>query len=116
MRRAGTFFILLGILLVGLYVLSDVAKSPTFWLLATGGLGIGVGIGMRLSASKTEAQADSGRFRLIKQIKNPPPKKLKGEKKPFRLSFGTKKQTEKPDKSPADRGKSEKPGGKSPKK
>ena len=43
-NRVGTFFILLGLGLIGLFVLSDIAKTPTCNLLIFGGISLAFGI------------------------------------------------------------------------
>ena len=42
--RVGTFFILLGLGLIGLFVLSDLAKMPSCNYLVFGGLSLGLGV------------------------------------------------------------------------
>jgi hypothetical protein len=64
-NRIGTFFILLGIGLIGLFVLSDMAKSPTCGFLIFGFFSLGLGIFMWIRDPFPPAQP-SGRFRILK--------------------------------------------------
>ncbi len=64
-NRVGTFLVLLGFLLVGLYILSDIAQAPVcnFFLFGILFLGVGLVLWFRNPAPPPQP---SGRFRLIR--------------------------------------------------
>lgn len=74
--RIGTFFVLLGVALVALFVLSDLAQQPDFRLLILGGLGILLGFLLRWSSPPPERPLSS-RFRLFRKKREE-----KSEKRP----------------------------------
>ena len=64
-NRVGTFFAVLGIGLIGLYVLSDISGSPTYNYLAIGALFLGLGIFMWLR-DPAPPPKETGRFRVLR--------------------------------------------------
>ena len=75
-NRIGTFLILLGLLLIGLFILSDVADAPACNLLAMGGILVTVGIIMWFR-DPVQPGPPPERFRLLRSLSN----KKKPEKK-----------------------------------
>jgi hypothetical protein len=79
-NRIGTFFILIGLALIGLFVLSDIAKATTCSLLVFGAISLILGIVLWLR-DPVKPGPPATRFRLFKgagkkaPAKNPPPKK-----------------------------------------
>jgi hypothetical protein len=73
-NRIGTFFALLGLGLIGLYILSDLAKSPTCNYLVIGGFLLGLGIFMWLRDPAPPPQ-ETGRFRILRSSGKKQPKK-----------------------------------------
>lgn len=63
--RIGTFFILLGLGLLGLFVLSDMAHSPTCGFFISGAILLSLGIFLWVQHPRPPAQP-SGRFRLLR--------------------------------------------------
>lgn len=79
--RVGTFFLVMGVGIFILFVVSDIAEKPEFDYLFTGLLLIGVGWYMRRNKSKPPP---SGRFGLLKRFrkgggKGKPSQEDKGE-------------------------------------
>ena len=74
-RRFGTFLILIGVALIGLYVLFDVAKTPRFIYFVVGGMVILGGVGLILVSPKPPPPPPAGRFQMIQRLKNRPKKK-----------------------------------------
>ena len=68
MRKIAFFLIILGIFLLVLYLLSDIAGSPAIGLLLVGGLLFGLGIWIRTTARPPE-KPESTRFRTIREWK-----------------------------------------------
>lgn len=64
-NRIGTFFILLGVGLIGMFVLSDMAQAPTCGFFISGAVLLGLGIGLWIRHPRPPAKP-SGRFRLLK--------------------------------------------------
>jgi hypothetical protein len=64
-NRVGNFFILIGLFLIGLFVLSDVAKAPTCGFFITGALSLGLGIFLWFKNPRPPSPP-SGRFRVLK--------------------------------------------------
>ena len=64
-NRVGNFFILIGLFLIGLFVLSDVAKAPTCGFFIAGALFLGVGISLWIKSPRPPSPP-SGRFRVLK--------------------------------------------------
>ncbi len=79
-NRIGTFFILIGLALIGLYVLSGIAKAPTCNLLIFGAISLILGIVLWMR-DPIKPGPPSNRFRILKGFekkapaKSPPPKK-----------------------------------------
>ena len=73
-NRVGTFFILLGITLIALFILSDMAKSPTYGLLVFGFVSLGLGIFMWFR-DPPPPKEPTGRFRILKTMNKKPVKK-----------------------------------------
>ena len=71
MNRIGSFFLFIGFLLIGLYLLSDIAGSAVFGLLIAGGITLSIGILAKWRSPKEEHEGSS-RFRLIRDIRNRP--------------------------------------------
>jgi hypothetical protein len=65
-NRIGTFFILLGLGLLGLFILSDIADAPSCNFLVFGAILLGIGIFLWLKDPAPPPQP-SGRFRLFKR-------------------------------------------------
>ncbi len=65
MKRIGTFFVLVGILLIGLFVLSDMAHTPTCNFLFAGAILLVLGIFLWLRNPSPPPQ-DTGRFRILR--------------------------------------------------
>jgi hypothetical protein len=76
-NRIGTFFILLGIFLVVLFVLSDIAQAPTCNFLIIGGVSLSLGIFLWFK-DPAPPGPPTGRFRIFK---NKGSKNKKQEKK-----------------------------------
>jgi hypothetical protein len=74
-NRIGTYFILLGLGLVGLFIVSDIAEAPTCSLLIFGAISLILGIGLWLR-DPVKPGPPAQRFRLFKGFgKKPPDKK-----------------------------------------
>ena len=75
-RKIGVFLFLLGLLLLGLFLLSDVADSPDFTLLVGGVASLAFGMFM-LTRSPASPPAPTERFHTVKSLgkKKAPPKK-----------------------------------------
>ncbi len=65
MNRIGTFFALVGFMLIGLYVLSDMARTPTCNFLIIGALLLCLGIFLWIKNPAPPPQ-DTGRFRILR--------------------------------------------------
>jgi hypothetical protein len=65
MKRIGNFFVLMGIVLIGIYILSDINKTPTCSLFILGGIILGIGIGIMLRSPSPPPQ-ETGRFRILR--------------------------------------------------
>jgi hypothetical protein len=79
-RKAGGFFIGLGIFFLILFVISDSARQPDFGLLA-GGFGCIVLGGFLLATHPAEEPPPSPRFRIIKRRKDEPKPKREPKEK-----------------------------------
>ncbi len=66
--RVGTFFIWIGLGLIGLFVLSDIAREPVCNLLAFGAIFLVLGIGLWLRGPSRPKQ-ETGRFRVLRSAK-----------------------------------------------
>lgn len=75
--RVGTFFLLVGIGLVVLFILSDAVRQTAFNYLCVGAILLTVGFLFR--AQYKRAMPPSGRFSLVKRFKRKP-KEDKGKK------------------------------------
>lgn len=64
-NRVGTFFILLGLGMIGLFVLSDVAKAPSCSLLVLGGVCLALGIILWMR-DPVKPGPPANRFRLFR--------------------------------------------------
>ncbi len=64
-NRVGTFFFLLGLGLIGLFVLSDIAKTPTCNYLIIGGIFLIIGVFLWLRDPAPPPQ-QTGRFRVLR--------------------------------------------------
>jgi hypothetical protein len=74
-NRIGTFFILIGLALIGLFILSDIAEAPTCNLLVFGAISLILGIVLWIR-DPVKSGAPSNRFRILKGFgKKPPVKK-----------------------------------------
>jgi hypothetical protein len=75
-NRIGTFFILLGVGLIVLFVLSDLAEAPTCNLLIFGAISLGMGI-LLWFRDPVKRGPEAGRFRTMKKMfaKKPDSKK-----------------------------------------
>jgi hypothetical protein len=74
-NRIGTFFALMGVLLIGLFILSDMAKTPSCNFLIAGAVLLGVGIFLWLK-NPAQPPQQTGRFRILSgKGKKPPGKK-----------------------------------------
>jgi hypothetical protein len=73
-NRVGTFFILLGIALIALFILSDIAQSPICGLLFFGTIFLGLGI-VLWTRNPAPPSEPSGRFRLMKKMGKRPDRK-----------------------------------------
>jgi hypothetical protein len=75
--RVGTFFLLVGIGLIILFILSDVVRQTAFNYLCVGAILLTVGFLFR--AQYKRAMPSSGRFSLLQRLKRPS-KEDKGKK------------------------------------
>ena len=73
-RRMGYFFSFVGILLIGLFILSDLAKQPTCGFLAVGAPALALGIFMIVSTPATPGPK-AERFRTMRRMTSKPPDK-----------------------------------------
>lgn len=64
-NRVGTFFILLGLGLIGLFVLSDIAHSVVCGYFIFGAILLGIGVFLWIQNPRPPTQP-SGRFRILK--------------------------------------------------
>ncbi len=73
-HKVGTFFILLGLLLIVLFVMADMAKAPScnFFLFGAMFLGLGIFLWFR---DPVKPGPPSGRFRILKNSGKKPEKK-----------------------------------------
>ncbi len=76
-NRIALFLMIVGLFSVGLFVLSDMAEAPNFWLFAGGAVCLGLGILLNLLNPRPAPPA-SGRFRILKPG---PPREKKPKKK-----------------------------------
>lgn len=67
-NRVGTFFILLGLGLIGLFILSDIAKTPTCNLLIFGGASLALGVFLWFR-DPVKPGPPAERFRLFRRKK-----------------------------------------------
>jgi len=77
--RIGTFFFIVGLGLVVLFVLSDMGDRAQFGFFVLGILGILVGVAFWWRAPSAPPPPPSGRFRVLKSLGSRDPKK--GKKK-----------------------------------
>ncbi len=64
-NRIGTFFFFIGLGLIGLFILSDIAKTPTCNFLIFGAISLGLGIILWLRDPAPPPQ-ETGRFRILR--------------------------------------------------
>lgn len=64
-RRAGTFFIVLGVFLVVLFISSDAVQAPYYPLICSAALLLGLGWFLRVRNREPEQAKPSGRFRIF---------------------------------------------------
>lgn len=67
-NRIGTFFILIGLGLIGLFILSDIAESPSCNYLVFGAVLLGLGIFLWFR-DPPHPPEPTGRFRLLQRSK-----------------------------------------------
>jgi hypothetical protein len=67
-NRIGTFFILIGLGLIGLFILSDIAESPTCNYLVIGAILLALGIFLWFKDPRPPSEP-TGRFRLLQKSK-----------------------------------------------
>lgn len=72
-NRIGTFFILLGIGLIGLFILSDIAQAPTCNFLVLGAVSLIVGIALWFRDPAPQGPPPE-RFRILKSINKRKPR------------------------------------------
>ncbi len=63
-NRIGTFFIVIGLGLIGMFILSDIAKTPSCNLLLFGGISLAVGI-LLSRQNPGPPPKETGRFRVL---------------------------------------------------
>jgi hypothetical protein len=73
-NRIGTFFVLMGLGLIGMFVLSDIAKAPTCNLLIFGAISLGLGVFLWMR-DPTPPPQQTGRFRILRSGGKKPEKK-----------------------------------------
>lgn len=77
-NRIGTFFFIIGLALIGMYILSDVAQTPSCNFLISGSVLMAIGIFLRMRHPAPPPQ-ETGRFRILrsagKKQSKPPDKK-----------------------------------------
>jgi hypothetical protein len=73
-NRIGTFLILVGLLLIGLFAYSDMVKAPVCNLLIFGGVTLALGVFLWFRNPAPPAQP-TGRFRIFKGTGKKPEKK-----------------------------------------
>lgn len=66
-NRIGTFLILVGLLLLALFVYSDLVKAPVCNLLVIGGFSLALGVFLWFR-NPVPPQQPSGRFRILKSF------------------------------------------------
>ena len=76
-KRAGTFFLVIGVFLVILFISSDAVKTPYYPLICLGALLLGLGWFLRIRNQEPEETKSSGRFSILQGK----PKKEKDNKK-----------------------------------
>jgi len=64
-HRIGTFLMLVGMLMLGLFILSDIAQSPACGFLIIGGILLLLGIFLWFR-DPTPPPQETGRFRILK--------------------------------------------------
>jgi hypothetical protein len=67
-NRIGTFFILIGLGLIGLFILSDIAESPTCNYLVIGAVLLALGIFLWFKDPRPPSEP-TGRFSLLRKSK-----------------------------------------------
>jgi len=70
-NRIGTFCILLGLFLIGMYILSDIARQASCNLLLFGAVFFGTGVFL-WSKDPPEKSPPPERFRLLKKMESQP--------------------------------------------
>ena len=71
-QRFGTFFLVIGLAMVGLFILSDASNQPQFGLFFLGVVGVlgGVVLWWRAPTRSALPPKPSGRFRLVRSLVN----------------------------------------------
>lgn len=76
-HKVGTFLILLGIVLLALFVYSDIVQAPECNLLIFGGVSLGLGIFLWFR-NPSPSPPESGRFRLLRSANKKQNRKNEG--------------------------------------
>lgn len=79
-HRIGTFFIVVGVGLIVLFILSDLAKAPSCNFLITGAISLALGIVLWVR-DPGESGSKPERFRTMKKIFSKKPEKSNEKKK-----------------------------------
>lgn len=66
-HRIGTFFMLVGLLLIGLFIVSDIAQSPSCGYIIIGSVLLVLGIFLWFRDPAPPPQ-ETGRFRILKGV------------------------------------------------
>jgi hypothetical protein len=69
-QRFGTFFLVIGLALIGLFILTDMGDKPQFGFFFLGVLSIVGGVVLWWRVPSSAPPPSSGRFRLIKSLSN----------------------------------------------
>jgi hypothetical protein len=64
-HRIGTFFMLVGLLLIGLFLLSDMAETPTCGFMISGSFFFAIGVFLWFRDPAPPPQ-ETGRFRILR--------------------------------------------------
>ena len=69
-QRFGTFLLVIGLALIGIFILTDFGDKPQFGFFFLGVLGILGGVVLWWRAPNAPPPPSSGRFRLVKSLSN----------------------------------------------